>query len=128
MKSLKLVFFILIITSFFSCKKKDDTAPETPATTTGSVSTGTPSAYYGVLYANKFDMLFSGTLTSTGGVASAYFSTNSFINSTGISDGYTGNAVNAGTVSLNGTVFQRTVNTGSYFFNDSTGTLFNSPF
>jgi hypothetical protein len=127
MKKIVFILSAILALIIFSCKKKENT-PETPAvSTTGSTSTSTVPAYYGVLYSYKMDMLFSGTLTPMNGYSGAYFSPNTFINNTTISEGFTGSAPDAGTVTINSIITKKTFSSGSYYFGDSTNTLLNSP-
>lgn len=126
MKILKISLPLLFLSLFlvFSCKKKDST-PEPAATTTGSSSSW--PTYYGVLSSSQFDLVMSGTISSTGAQNTAYFSTSPIYNSSSMSEGVI-SPLNAGTVSLNSTIFKASNQSGSIFYQDTTSTLFSSSY
>ncbi len=118
MKKLSIVLAALLVLVIFSCKKKEADPAPTP----------TPSnAYEGLLYAQEISFVASGTIMTTSGNGNGIFPTGGFYNSSAISDGFMGTALNVGTVSLN-SVYLKPDNTSSgTMYTDTTYAVHNAP-
>lgn len=112
------IIILYTILLFSSCKKKE-TNPDQPAPVAANDS------YYGMLYSNQVFFYQAGTLTpvSNGGLSGALFSTSPMVK-----DGVTNSAfADAGSVSLNGTLFKKSGGTAIYYI-DTTYADYNTNF
>jgi hypothetical protein len=124
---MKKTFFILsavFVLAFLSCKKKETTPDAPAASTTGS---NTALNYDGLLGCQEISMVSSGTIVSTSGNCQVVFPTGGFYNSSTISDGFLGTAVNAGTVSLNSIILKPANQSSNVIYDDTTATVHNAP-
>ncbi len=125
MLNMKKIAFTLIAISavtIISCKKKEKDPEPIPATTT------TPTNNYdGLLYSQELAIVNSGTIGFTTGNSSAVFPSGGFYNSSSISDGFIGTAVNAGTISVNSVVMKPTTQSSGILYDDTTYAVHTTP-
>ncbi len=118
MKKLSFVLAALLVLVIFSCKKKEKDPAPTPTPT---------NAYDGLLFAQSISLVSSGTIISTSGNSNAIFPTGGFYNSSTITDGFMGTALNVGTVSLNSVSLKPDNTASGIIYIDTTGIVFNNP-
>lgn len=123
MKKLIVVLSAVLALTIFSCKKKEkDPEPTTPTT-----NTPVPNNYDGLLYSQEISFVSSGTIMTTSGNSNAIFPTGGFYNSSTISDGFIGTALNVGTVSLNTVSLKPDNQSSGTFYTDTTYAVFSAP-
>jgi len=121
MKTIKLVSTTIIIVFMMlisSCKKNNTTNPNT------SNGGGTQQTTYNAVFLSQKQAIISGTsAVSSGNFSTAFASTNALVNNGPV----VGTLVEMGSVSLNGTTFQKNAYSVSNYYVDSTSTVFNTP-
>ncbi len=114
----KISILCIALLSLVACKKTETPAP-TPVTTTGT-STGD----YALFSSDQRVMLTGTVASSPSGANRAYISNTALINDNFIS----GSLIDMGSVSLNGTAFQKNALSTPNYYSDSTYSAFSAPF
>ena len=121
MKTIKLIspsIVIILMVFISSCKKNDTTNPDT------SNGGGTAQTTYNAVFLSRKQSMVTGTsVVSSGNFSTAFTSTSALVNNSPM----VGTLVEMGTVSLNGTTFQKNAYSVSNYYADSTSTVFNTP-
>jgi len=117
-KSASIVIIISLAIIISSCKKNDNTSPNS------SGGSGTPQTANNAVFLSQLQTMLTGTsVVSAGNFSSAFASTSILINYNPMF----GSLVSMGDVSLNGTTFQKDAYSVSNYYADSTSTVFNTP-
>lgn len=113
----KISILCIGLLSLIACKKTETPAP----TNTGGV--GTTTGNYALFSSDQRVMLTGTVAGSPSGANRAYVSNTTLIDDNAI----TGSLIDMGTVSLNGTTFQKNALSTSNFYSDSTYSSFSAP-
>lgn len=113
----KISILCIGLLSLITCKKTETPAP----TNTGGV--GTTTGNYALFSSDQRVMLTGTVAGSPSGANRAYVSNTTLIDDNAI----TGSLIDMGTVSLNGTTFQKNALSTSNFYSDSTYSSFSAP-
>ena len=118
MNKLLSISVVLLLLSLIGCKKENDIVPST-----GGVGTTTPTGNYAV-FSSRQAILVNGTnVSNQPNFSNAYVSNSILIND----NPTVGSLLNVGSVSLNGTIFQKNGFSVSNMYRDSTTNTHNTP-
>lgn len=119
----KSILFVILVTIFFSCKKKNATEPDTIDSTTTTGNNNNTSGTYASFLSRKQAIITNTNVSSLGNFTSAYLSSSPLTDN----NPSVGTLLDMGQVSLNSIVFQKNAWTVSNMYKDSTETVHNTP-